>query len=414
MKQFLRYLELGWHVIALTLLTGAFVVLWRFQTVGDLGGGDTLLRNVLLFSYSGLCLLAFHWRKLGSTLVKEWPIWLVVGIAITSAIWSQAPSLTLRRSFALLLATLYGLLFAVRYSFATVLRLLGVSMALITVASLICVALGADWAIMTEPFFAGAWQGVMFHKNALGRIAVMAIIVFGVIAYQATLPWRMMWLLLTIGAVILVIGSNAVSAMIVLLALILASATLWLATLLQAHERLHGMLLGAGFVVPIATLLFLYLPEILSLVDRSNNLTGRLSLWEYLLPIIWKQPLLGYGFGAFWLAPNQMLPLDITLMHLRFAWAGHAHNGFIDTWLEIGIAGLILILLIIFVLLYRSITIIINRSSAQSKGWFFFLFSVYIIMYNFSETMLTEANLAKSIFWITLSYTYFTSRTNQA
>jgi O-antigen ligase len=370
MKIKLQHLELGWHVIALTLLSGAFIPLWRLQTVGDIAEGDPLQRIVLIVSYSGICLLVFHWRQLGSTLVKEWPIWLLIGITITSAIWSQAPLLTIQRSFALLLATLYGLLLAVRYPFSTILRLLGWAMAIITSASVASIALGIDWALMDEPF-AGEWQGVMFHKNALGRIAVMAIIVFAVLARQETWPWRILWLLLASSAFILVIGSRSASARVVLFAVI--GITVLIATLLSINERWQGVFLGIGIIVPLSILVVFHLPEIVRFLDRSVTLTGRVPLWKALLLIGWKQPLLGYGFGAFWLGSGQMMPIEIALMRLRFPWAGHAHNGFIDTWLEVGLIGLLLIVMIIFLGLGRSL-IKLLRSPTHVQSWFSLLF----------------------------------------
>lgn len=404
MQRRLRHLEMVWHTIALTLLTGAFIVLWRLQSVGDIAEGDPFQRIVLLVSYSGICLLVFHWRQLGSTLVKEWPIWLLIGITITSAIWSQAPSLTLRRSIALLLATLYGLLLAVRYPFATVLRLLGWAMAIITSASVASIALGIDWAVMDEPF-AGKWQGVMFHKNALGRIAVMAIIVFAALVRQETWLWRILWLLLASSAFILVIGSGSASAIVVLFAVICVGITVWIATLLSDNERWQGAFLGIGIIVPLGIVVSFHLPDIVRFLGRSVTLTERLPLWEALLSIGWKQPLLGYGFGAFWLGSGQMMPIEIALMRLRFPWAGHAHNGFIDTWLEIGLIGLLLIVMIIFLGFGRSL-IKLLRSPTHVQSWFSLLFFTYIFLYNFSETILTEANLGKAIFWTMLIYLY--------
>ncbi len=115
------------------------------------------------------------------------------------------------------------------------------------------------------------------------------------------------------------------------------------------------------------------LPEIVRFLDRSVTLTGRVPLWKALLLIGWKQPLLGYGFGAFWLGSGQMMPIEIALMRLRFPWAGHAHNGFIDTWLEVGLIGLLLIVMIIFLGLGRSL-IKLLRSPTHVQSWFSLLF----------------------------------------
>lgn len=245
-------------------------------------------------------------------------------------------------------------------------------MAIITSASIVSIALGMDWALMDAPF-AGEWQGVMFHKNALGRIAVIAIIVFTALVRQETWPWRILWLLLASSAFILVIGSGSASAIVVLFAVICVGITVWIVTLLSGNERWQGVFLGIGIIVPLGILVFFHLPEIARFLGRSVTLTGRLPLWEALLSIGWKQPLLGYGFGAFWLGSGQMMPIDIALMRLRFPWAGHAHNGFIDTWLEVGLIGLLLIVMIIFLGFGQSL-IKLLRSPTHVQSWFSLLF----------------------------------------
>lgn len=410
MKRFLYQLELGWHILALTILSGAFVPLWRLNTIGSISTstGDTVQQVVLLLAYSGLILLARHWRQSSRWLAKGWLIWVTIGITVLSIFWSQDPALTLRRSVTLILATLYGLLLAVRYPFTTILRLLGAALAIIVGVSLLSILLGAEWAIMGHPH-PGAWQGVMFHKNALGRISVLALITFVVLAQKTQWPWHVGWWLLAVSALVIIIGTRSATALVATTVLI----TIWLvaqkAALLSRREQLQGIILFGSVALPVGILFFLYWTEITELLGRDAELTGRLPLWLELFTIGWQQPLLGYGYGAFWLDTNRMMSLDAAILRMRFWWAEHAHNGYLDVWLEIGIIGLTLVSFLVVSVLYRSFQKVLQHDFRQ-QFMFSCLFAIFLVVYNLSEAVLIEANLAKAIFWILFSWIYFSDR----
>jgi len=407
MKGFWQRAELIWHVAALTILSGAFIPLWRDLTFGDplKRGGDPIQQIVLVAAYSGLLLCWWYWRQMVPVAVKGWLIWLVVGWAIISVLWSQDPILTIRRSVTLLLATLYGLFLAVRYPPLTVLRLLGSAMIVILSASLISVVLGAPWATI-DRYYPGSWNGVMYHKNALGRLSVLALIVFGVLFQQTTRLWRIGWAVAALAGLLLIIGSQSVSAIVVLGLVVIAGLMLVLINTLSHQQQLQVAALSLGTAMPVGSLMWFFSAEIAAFLNRDLTLTGRFPLWQTLWPIAWKQSLLGYGFGAFWLDSGRMIELDIALMRQRFWWALHAHNGYLDIWLEVGLIGLVLTCILLIVALWRSL-IMIQKKQAGSYLYFVCLFIIFLLLYNLSEATLLESSLAKAIFWILLSWSYF-------
>jgi O-antigen ligase len=58
-------------------------------------------------------------------------------------------------------------------------------------------------------------------------------------------------------------------------------------------------------------------------------------LWVEVAAAIRKQPLLGYGFDAFWTLPTGAAGVIVQ----DFTWASHAHNGLLDLCLQLGAAG---------------------------------------------------------------------------
>jgi exopolysaccharide production protein ExoQ len=76
----------------------------------------------------------------------------------------------------------------------------------------------------------------------------------------------------------------------------------------------------------------------LKLLDRDPTLTGRVFIWQQ-AAALQPNPILGAGFESFWLGER-----------LQKMWAIHwwhpneAHNGYIETYLNLGIVGCVLLL----------------------------------------------------------------------
>jgi O-antigen ligase len=88
---------------------------------------------------------------------------------------------------------------------------------------------------------------------------------------------------------------------------------------------------------------------VLQATGRDMTLTGRTGLWKDLLDNAAKSPVLGVGFGAFWVGHigYAMYPLN-NWSRVTPEWRpGEGHNGFIDVYVDLGAIGVVLVLLII-------------------------------------------------------------------
>ena len=138
---------------------------------------------------------------------------------------------------------------------------------------------------------------------------------------------------------------------------------------------------------------------ILEWFGRDMTLTGRTALWVDVMKMGMKHPLLGYGYGAFWL-PDFGLSL-----WLRHDWGPtDAHNGYVDVFLDLGMAGLI----VTFGMLaaaYKSI----SRSFADNFDFGrlrLALFAV-VLLHNLAETSLCSLNHP---YWFLLLFAAVTVR----
>jgi len=100
------------------------------------------------------------------------------------------------------------------------------------------------------------------------------------------------------------------------------------------------------------------------LLGRTEDLTGRTDIWNSLLPYAKSRLFFGYGYGGFWTTS------------LREQIASHAHNGSLNTVLDLGIIGLILFIVFLAVTTWKCCKLIKNESSI------FILFLSMIFLYS--------------------------------
>lgn len=404
MKQILRRIELSWHVLSLVLLTSAFVPLWLSTAIPDLQQRDSIIKVTWLFSYASIPIVGLHLRQLKECIKRRWQLLPFLFLSTLSLLWSYDTHLTLRHLYLLILSTLYGFLLSHRYPFSTVLRLLATAMAIIILSSYVSIVAGFEWAVMKEPSL-GAWCGVMTHKNFLGSISALAIITFILVANQSPLSQRLGWWFLASIAIILMIRSRSMTALLSFVATTIAWMVIRGLVLLSHQDRIYAIALSSSFFIPCGAALVLHWPEIAALLGRDVGLTGRLPLWISLLRIGWAESMLGHGYGAFWLDPLRMTSIDKAMLPILYPWATQAHNGFLEIWLDLGFLGLICILPPILIVLVRSVKIFLQKK--DQNYCFVLLFLTFWITNNLSEALLAKSDLFRAFFWVIFSWMYF-------
>ncbi len=254
--------------------------------------------------------------------------------ALLSAAWSQAPLLTLRRAIPFALSTAFGVLLAAKWQDSRILARLLTAFALLSVWSA-TLALGfPSIGLDASSGHGGDWQGVFTQKNACGRamvFAAAAVLASG----RLTVPRAL--LLLLFSAELVLSGSRG--------AWLLGLAVISLLLLFRASCRLDqsartfflaSLVFTAGAVTVAGTLGF---AELAPMLGRDPTLTGRTAIWHEVWLAILRHPVFGYGFSAFWRgAQGASWSVVVALRFVLF----HAHDGFLEIWLELGACGLLL------------------------------------------------------------------------
>ena len=111
-------------------------------------------------------------------------------------------------------------------------------------------------------------------------------------------------------------------------------------------------------------------------LGRGSELSGRTVIWRALLGLH-TNPILGTGFESFWLGER---PLQ--LKGLWFFIPNEAHNGYLETYLTLGLVGVFL-LVGLFVATFRKIRLELFRNFELGRYRLGFLAA--LILYNWTE-----------------------------
>jgi exopolysaccharide production protein ExoQ len=332
----LKLLEKPVTVLTLLLSTSAVYAVWinetstsNLDTAGDVRGQIAWTAIYLVITV----LLARRVSGLRRVIrTCRWPLSLVA-LAVVSILWSIDPDFSMHRILALVGTTIFGLYLGLRYSIADQLKLLAYALGLGALLTIAAVILIPDYAIM--PDNDNAWRGVFVHKNTAGVYMALGVGVLILLAI-AERRHRLLHSALAAICLMLVVFSHSATATVTLVSFV---AVFLFSRILNMSWKLALASLGLTLPIMIALLLWSYLnfADVTALLDRSPTLTGRTSLWGFVMAAIARAPFLGYGYDSFWAANGREITRSVA------GWESpHAHNGILELMLNLGLIGLLL------------------------------------------------------------------------
>jgi exopolysaccharide production protein ExoQ len=226
----------------------------------------------------------------------------------------------------------------------------------------------------------GGYTGYFIGKNYLGEFAAATVLLcLNEIHHSGAR--RFVGILVSIIGVVLLFMANSKTA--IALTLIVP-----LLALIVVLARRHAGVSPALFVLSVILCYFVVSSlsgintnRLSYIIYGDSTFTGRTIIWDFANLEIARRPVGGWGYQSFWLigadAPSVVeAPGFVKTMP-------NAHNGYVDTLLELGYVGYALLLAFLFATLH-AIGRMVDR--APFRAWVVLSISLYIIIYNGLES----------------------------
>ncbi len=189
----------------------------------------------------------------------------------------------------------------------------------------------------------GPLEGFVGNRNPFAAIALFAAMTavvllmerrIGVIDGVATL--------LTAGAVHLMTQSATVTIATAYLSVIVVAALVIRRVPLRAKKVLSFSVLACTAIGGVLTVRFH--AQLFAIVDRSSEATHRTDIWRQVAALAERRPE-GWGYVGYWPVWEQPYRaiVDQAMVDGSGVVVTHAHNAFLDAWLQLGLIGLALL-----------------------------------------------------------------------
>jgi len=193
-----------------------------------------------------------------------------------------------------------------------------------------------------EPELAGDWRGLFGHKNEASATMVLFVFVGLFVARVRRLA---------------VGGLIVASAGLFLLMTYSKTSIAMLPIISKVLGRIRNPVVGIGLalsvlaafnLLSVGSIYFEWVRNLLDTVLADASFTGRNDVWQFAIDNLLKRPITGYGYSAFWGTEEVVFGLAGNAVWANTA--GHAHNGYLDIALSVGIPGSLLVTLWLVVL----------------------------------------------------------------
>lgn len=267
-------------------------------------------------------------------------------LVAASITWSIEPGITIKRlvtaSTILLDAVALALAAWHPTRFQSVLRPV---LTLLLVASVVFVitepTLGIEQSTQLE--LVGAWHGLTAQKNAFGSLAAMALLLWlHAFLTKETASWKAIAGGL-IAALCLFNSRSSTSIMATAFAAILMLMMLRSPPGLRRYmPYLIAVFIGTLLLYSLAVLNLLpgsgvLLSPITAITGKDLTFSGRTAIWAIINEHIARSPLIGSGYGAYWVQKPDS-PSMVMLQRLYF-YPTEGHNGYLDVINDLGLIG---------------------------------------------------------------------------
>ena len=379
--------------ILLLFATGAGQAFFANPNASSTGNNQPVTEAVFALIYLALIVFLVKYRTaaLRLLLTEKWLAALCVW-ALVSVAWSVEPEESLRRALALIGTTIAGLYLGLHFEPKQQVKVIAWAIGLGAIASVVVLI-----AVPSVGITPDGMQGVYNLKNSLGRMMSLGAFCFALLAIGERRRRAVNVVMFLLCCTLLVLSKSATAIVV----------TMLMVALLQFRKvlylRTRQMLAAGAILIPLMAAATFWVVEssedILRALGRNSSLSGRIPLWQLVLKSISDHPIRGWGFTAFWNSWTGERVSDTVNWDTAVP---HAHNGFLEVWLGLGLIGLALILINLsrnFLFALR-----VARSNGEVEYLWPLMLVVFTVLYNVTENSLLTVNSLPWIAYAAASY----------
>jgi exopolysaccharide production protein ExoQ len=347
-----------WYLVVASRPLGYWLNLWGVPLPGgstDATEGSVVDRFFFLtLTVIGLRTLSQRRFDWGAT-IRQNP-WLVALLALMalSILWSDYPYVSFKRYIKVFGSIVMAMVVLSHpdplSGFTTILRrclYIHLPMSIICTRYYRDIGVSFDWTGTTE-----AWIGISTTKNTLGQVAMLGVLYFAweVKRHWNEYGWRNLHVLYLFMGGYLLKGAEAMSMTSVTVCAFAVTVFLRIQYLRDRPEAIgrfvHFVFCGTAalilFVVIHSIVMFpadSFFGSIITLLGRDITMTDRTYIWNDVYAATEGSPLLGVGYGGFWIGRIANIPWNAYMTWVL----GQAHSGYVDTYLQLGFVGVFLL-----------------------------------------------------------------------
>ena len=348
------------------------------------------------------------------SLLRRFPLPLAALLVLMglSAFWSNYQLISLAAFGVQLATTIVAVFFAIQFDWRQLLNVFANTIRLILLLSLI-IELGAAitgpikppfanfegdtppapayWWVQGNLFSSDRIQGFVGNANLIAFVAVLGLFVFFV-EYLVSARKQTIAIASMIGSAAFIALAKSASMWAALLIVVIAAIVAMVAEgkpRPTRHKVYRATLWSSLFGL---FLVAVYWVEITDLLGKSSDASGRFFIWQTVWQLVQERWLVGWGWISHWIpgvAPYEGLIVIENVPHF------HAHNAFLDMWLQLGIVGLLVFVWLLWTTFVRVWKVAVVHTNPL---YFWPLFAFMVI----ATQALTESRLLIENGWMLL------------
>ena len=351
----------------LFIISGVAIFPFSHLDLASLGSPEKGLFSglLLLFVYAAvLVLLRVNLKQICVNIIilfQQNYLSFYIGLLIMSALWSADSWLSFKAAISLTLISVFTVHFAKIYDWQEIFKLIRWNQTFIALFSAFIAVFLPSEGLMDK-----GWAGAVGHPIDLGNIMALTASLWLLNGIYKP-KYRRRSLLFSALSIAMMQLANSAGAFVIFLAL---TILVFIPPIFRKLNFLQANLLFTLILSMFGGLsLWLVgnLNTTVSLLNKDLTLTGRVPLWNLLIKEnIWERLWLGYGYAGFWQPWQGTDNPAAIIIRLIGDWAVHAHNGFIDIILNVGLIGFAFFALSFLVNVGRAIKLIFKNRSPEA------------------------------------------------